>query len=52
MPTIACVLGIAIQMCCDDHPPPHIHVKYNEHQARFAIETGERISGSLNARAW
>ena len=51
MPTIAYFLGIAIQMYYDDHPPPHIHVKYNEHQARFAIETGELISGSLPARA-
>lgn len=35
MPTIAYFLGIAIQMYYDDHPPPHIHVKYNEHQARL-----------------
>lgn len=51
MPTIAYFLGIAIQMYYDDHPPPHIHVKYNEYQARFAIGTGELISGSLPARA-
>jgi hypothetical protein len=51
MPTISWFLGIAIQMYYEDHPPPHIHVKYNEYQARFAIETGELISGSLPARA-
>jgi hypothetical protein len=51
MPTIACFLGIAIQMYYDDHPPPRVHVKYNEHRARFVIETGTLISGSLHARA-
>jgi len=51
MPTISWFLGIAIQMYYDDRPPPHIHVKYNEHRARFAIETGELLSGSLPARA-
>ena len=51
MPTIAYFLGIAIQMYYDDHPPPHIHVKYNEYQARFAIETGALISGNMPERA-
>jgi len=51
MPTISWFFGIAIQMYYDDHPPPHIHVKYNEHTARFVIETGALLSGSLPARA-
>lgn len=50
MPTISWFLGIAIQMYYDDHPPPHIHVRYNEHRARFAIATGALMSGSLPAR--
>lgn len=51
MPTIAYFFGIAVQMYYDDHPPPHIHVRYNEHQARFAIETAQLMSGSLPSRA-
>lgn len=51
MPTISWFLGIAIQMYYDDHPPPHIHVRYNEHQARFEIATGSLLSGGVPARA-
>ncbi len=40
MPTIAWFFGIAIQMYCDDHPPPHIHMRYNEHQAKVRNRDG------------
>jgi len=38
-------------MYFDDHPPPHFHAKYGEHQAQIAIATGEVLHGSLPRRA-
>jgi hypothetical protein len=51
MPTIAYFYGIAVQMYYEDHPPPHIHARYNEFKARFDITTGALISGSLPKQA-
>jgi uncharacterized protein DUF4160 len=47
MPTIAWFYGIAIRMYVRDHPPPHFHAIYGEHEAFIAIETGEVIEGGL-----
>jgi hypothetical protein len=47
MPTIAWFYGIAIRMYVRDHPPPHFHAVYGEHEAFVSIETGEVIEGSL-----
>jgi hypothetical protein len=47
MPTIAWFYGIAIRMYVRDHPPPHFHAIYAEHEAFIAIETGEVIEGVL-----
>src|SRR5262249_48842956 len=47
MPTIAWFYGIAIRMYVRDHPPPHFHAVYGEHEAFVAIETGEVIEGRL-----
>jgi len=33
MPTIAWFYGIAIRMYVRDHPPPHFHAVYGEHEA-------------------
>ena len=41
------VLGIAIRMYVRDHPPPHFHAVYAEHEANVSIDTGEVIEGSL-----
>jgi hypothetical protein len=38
-------------MFFSDHPPPHFHVRYGEHRARVAIESGEVINGELPHRA-
>jgi hypothetical protein len=38
-------------MYFDDHPPPHFHVRYGEHKARFAITSGDLIDGALPPRA-
>jgi hypothetical protein len=47
MPTISWFYGIAIRMFGRDHPPPHFHAVYGEHEAFVSIETGEVIEGAL-----
>jgi len=51
MPTISRFFGITITMYFDDHPPPHVHARYNQHRARFDIRSGATISGRLPPRA-
>lgn len=51
MPTISSFYGILIRMYFGDHPPPHFHVRYGEHKARFEIASGERIDGERPPRA-
>ncbi len=38
-------------MYYDDHPPPHFHAKYGEHQAQIVIATDEVLHGGLPRRA-
>jgi hypothetical protein len=47
MPTIAWFYGIAIRMYVRDHPPPHFHAVYAEHEALVDIDTGDVIEGAL-----
>jgi hypothetical protein len=51
MPTISLFYGISIQMFYDDHPPPHIHARYNEFKARYDIASGDLLSGKLPKQA-
>lgn len=52
MPLIDELLGILfIIHTRGEHPPPHVHVKYNEHEASMDIKTGCLIEGSLPSRA-
>jgi hypothetical protein len=51
MPTISLFYGISIQMFYEDHPPPHIHARYNEFKARYNIASGELLSGELPKQA-
>jgi hypothetical protein len=51
VPRISMFYGIVIAMYFDDHPPPHFHAKYGEHQAQVVIATGEVLYGSLPRRA-
>ncbi len=51
MPEISRFFGIVILMYYRDHPPPHFHAQYGEHEAKFAIETGQLIEGYLPRRA-
>jgi Domain of unknown function (DUF4160) len=50
MPTIAWFYGIAIRMYIRDHPPPHFHAVYGEHEAFIAIETGDAMK--VGYRKW
>ncbi len=51
MPEISRFFGIVIAMYHRDHPPPHFHAYYGEHEAKFSIETGKVIEGRLPRRA-
>ena len=51
MPRISAFYGIAIVMYFADHPPPHFHARYGEHEAQIEIATGEVREGSLPRRA-
>ena len=51
VPRISAFYGIIIAMYFDDHPPPHFHAKYGEHQAQIAIASGEVLNGELPRRA-
>lgn len=52
MPTISTFYGITIMMyqIGKEHNPPHIHAKYQEHQAKFSILDGEK-QGEFPSRA-
>jgi hypothetical protein len=47
MPTVAWFHGVTIRMYIRDHPPPHFHAIYGEHEALIAIETAKVIEGAL-----
>ena len=47
MPRISSFYGIVIVMYFEDHPPPHFHARYGEHEAQVAIATGDVLCGSL-----
>jgi Domain of unknown function (DUF4160) len=51
VPRISAFYGIVIAMYYRDHPPPHFHAIYGEYEAQIVIETLERLSGELPARA-
>ena len=51
MPEICRFYGIVIKMFYADHPPPHFHVEYGEHEALITIADAEVFAGRLPARA-
>ena len=51
MPEICRFFGIVILMYYRDHPPPHFHARHGDHEAKFAINTGQLIEGYLPKRA-
>lgn len=51
MPCVSEFLGISIYFYYNDHPPPHFHAIYGEHEAWIGIEGFEVLRGSLPNRA-
>jgi hypothetical protein len=47
MPEISAFYGIRIYIQFSDHPPPHVHAYYGDHEAKVAIHDGSIIAGSL-----
>jgi len=51
MPQISRFFGIVVTMFYNDHPPPHFHARYGEHQVLIGIEDLAILHGSLPPRA-
>lgn len=51
MPEVARFYGIIIKVFFGDHPPPHFHAVYGEHNALISIESLEIMEGDLPNRA-
>ncbi len=51
MPTLSIFYGLVIQIYWKDHPPPHFHVRYAEHEAQIDIQAIGVLKGSLPKRA-
>ena len=51
MPTISTFYGILIQIYWQDHPPPHFHALYAEHEALIDMHTLQVIEGTMPRRA-
>jgi len=47
MPELCRFYGIIIRMFWADHPPPHFHAIYGNHEALVEISTSEIIAGAL-----
>ena len=47
MPEVSRFYGIVIKVYFRNHPPPHFHAMYAEHQALYVIKTLEVIEGDL-----
>jgi len=50
MPEISRFFGIVIKMYFDEHPPPHFHAIYGEHEAVIDIQSLVAIHGYLPPR--
>lgn len=44
------IFGTIVAMYCNDHAPPHFHVRYGQQKELIAIETLSLLEGSLNPR--
>lgn len=47
MPTVVKYCGLSFNIYFDDHPPPHVHVKYGEYFLIIDLETLKPIKGYL-----
>ena len=50
VPVICRFFGIAIRMYYSDHPPPHFHARYGEHEAVVSVHDPRVTEGSLPPR--
>lgn len=50
MPEISRFFGIVIFLFYNDHPPPHVHVRYGETRGRVRIQDGVDMDGTLSPR--
>lgn len=46
MPVISMFFGIIITMNAGDHVPPHVHARYQGHEAAFTFD-GRTLKGDL-----
>jgi hypothetical protein len=51
MPELSRFYGIVIKLFFEDHPPPHFHARYGEHEVLVRIDTLGVIRGALPPRA-
>jgi hypothetical protein len=51
LPEISRFFGIIIAMFCNDHAPPHFHVRYGSQRAVVDIATLSVLEGALSPRA-
>jgi hypothetical protein len=51
MPIISSFFGNYVRMYFANHPPPHIHVEYQGHEALVALADGAIIQRELPRRA-
>ncbi len=50
MPTISLFFGITVMLNNNDHPPPHIHVRYGGKSARVTITNAKLLEGKFPRR--
>jgi len=51
MPVVTRFYGIIIKMYFSEHPPPHFHALYGEHNGVFDLNSLEMIEGDMPNRA-
>jgi hypothetical protein len=47
MPEVSRFYGIVVRLYFREHPPPHFHALYGEHEAQIEIATGRVLAGDL-----
>ncbi|MBC2840119.1 DUF4160 domain-containing protein [Robiginitalea sp. SC105] len=50
MPTLHIENGIKVECFSGDHPPPHVHVSYGEHEDLIIINSADIYEGDLPIR--
>lgn len=51
VPTLSRFYGIRVTVRFNEHPPPHVHVAYQNDRASISIETLDILVGRLPGRA-